>query len=115
MFDKLKLDDPVGALSVHLVNGIFGTLAVGLFAQDKITGTATGNGLFFGGGFKLLAAQATGVVAVGAFTFVVAFAAWYVIEQVMGLRVSPEEEIAGLDLGEHGTKAYPDFQGFLTK
>ena len=115
MFDKLKLDDPVGALSVHLVNGIFGTLAVGLFAQDKITGTATGNGLFFGGGFKLLAAQAAGVVAVGIFTFIVAFAVWYMIKMVMGLRVSVEEEIAGLDLGEHGTKAYPDFQGFLTK
>ncbi len=115
MFDKLKLDDPVGALSVHLVNGIFGTLAVGLFAQDKITGTATGNGLFFGGGFKLLAAQAAGVVTVGVFTFVVAFAVWYGIKLVMGLRVSVEEEIAGLDLGEHGTKAYPDFQGFLTK
>ncbi len=115
MFDKLKLDDPVGALSVHLVNGVFGTLAVGLFAQDKITGTATGNGLFFGGGFKLLAAQAAGVVAVGVFTFVVAFAVWYLIKMVMGLRVSVEEEIAGLDLGEHGTKAYPDFQGFLTK
>jgi Amt family ammonium transporter len=115
MFDKLKLDDPVGALSVHLVNGIFGTLAVGLFAQDKITGTATGNGLFFGGGFKLLAAQAAGVVAVGVFTFIVAFAVWYVIKMVMGLRVSVEEEIAGLDIGEHGTKAYPDFQGFLTK
>ena len=115
MFDKLKLDDPVGALSVHLVNGIFGTLAVGLFAQDKITGTATGNGLLFGGGFKLLAAQAAGVVAVGIFTFVVAFAVWYAIKMVMGLRVSVEEEIAGLDLGEHGTKAYPDFQGFLTK
>ncbi len=115
MFDKLKLDDPVGALSVHLVNGVFGTLAVGLFAQDKITGTATGNGLFFGGGFKLLAAQAAGAVAVGIFTFIVAFAAWYVIKMVMGLRVSVEEEIAGLDLGEHGIKAYPDFQGFLTK
>jgi Amt family ammonium transporter len=115
MFDKLKLDDPVGALSVHLVNGVFGTLAVGLFAQDKITGTATGNGLFFGGGFKLLAAQAAGVVAVGIFTFIVAFVVWYVIKMVMGLRVSIEEEIAGLDLGEHGTKAYPDFQGFLTK
>ncbi len=115
MFDKLKLDDPVGALSVHLVNGIFGTLAVGLFAQDKITGTATGNGLFFGGGFKLLIAQAAGVVAVGVFTFIVAFAVWYVIKMVMGLRVSVEEEIAGLDIGEHGTKAYPDFQGFLTK
>lgn len=115
MFDKLKIDDPVGALSVHLVNGIFGTLAVGLFAQDKITGTATGSGLLFGGGMKLLTAQAVGVVAVGVFTFIVAFAAFYIIKQVMGLRVSPEEEIAGLDLGEHGTKAYPDFQGFLTK
>lgn len=115
MFDKLKIDDPVGALSVHLVNGIFGTLAVGLFAQDGITGTATGNGLLFGGGFKLLAAQAVGVVAVGVFTFIVAFAVFYMIKKVMGLRVSPEEEIVGLDLGEHGTKAYPDFQGFLTK
>jgi Amt family ammonium transporter len=115
MFDRLKIDDPVGALSVHLVNGIFGTLAVGLFAQDGITGTATGNGLFFGGGFKLLAAQAAGVAAVGAFTFVVAYAVWSAIKAVIGLRVSTEEEISGLDLGEHGTKAYPDFQGFLTK
>lgn len=115
MFDKLKIDDPVGALSVHLVNGIWGTLAVGLFAMDKITGTATGNGLFFGGGFKLLGAQAVGVVAVGAFTFIAASVIWYVIKKVLGLRVSREEEIAGLDLGEHGIKAYPDFQGFLTK
>ncbi len=115
MFDKLKLDDPVGALSVHLVNGIFGTLAVGLFAQDKITGTATGNGLFFGGGMKLLGAQAIGVLAVGAFTFIVAFAVWFVIKLVMGIKVSREEEIQGLDLGEHGMKGYPDFQGFLTK
>ncbi len=114
-FDKVKLDDPVGALSVHLVNGIFGTLAVGLFAKDKITGTATGNGLFYGGGFKLLASQAIGVVAVGAFTFIAAFAVWYVIRLIMGMKVSREEEIQGLDLGEHGMKAYPDFQGFLTK
>lgn len=115
MFDKLKLDDPVGALSVHLVNGIFGTLAVGLFAQDKITGAATGNGLFYGGGLTLLKAQAIGVVAVGAFTFIAAFAVFYVIKTVMGLRVTREEEIQGLDIGEHGMKAYPDFQGFLTK
>jgi Amt family ammonium transporter len=114
-FDKLKLDDPVGALSVHLVNGVFGTLAVGLFAQDKITGAATGNGLFFGGGMKLLTNQAIGVIAVGAFTFTVAFAVWYVIKLVMGLKVSREEEIQGLDIGEHGMKAYPDFQGFITK
>lgn len=115
MFDKLKLDDPVGALSVHLVNGVFGTLAIGLFAQDKITGTATGNGLFFGGGLKLLTTQAIGVVAVGAFTFAAAFATWYVIKLIMGMKVSREEEIQGLDIGEHGMKAYPDFQGFLTK
>ncbi len=115
MFDKLKIDDPVGALSVHLVNGVFGTLAVGLFAQDKITGTATGNGLLFGGGAKLLIAQSAGVISVGVFTFTVAFAGWFVIKKIMGLRVSREEEIGGLDLGEHGTKAYPDFQGFLTK
>jgi len=115
MFDRLKIDDPVGALSVHLVNGVFGTLAVGLFAQDKITGTATGSGLFYGGGFKLLASQAIGVGAVGAFTFVLALVVWYIIRLVMGMRVSREEEIAGLDLGEHGMKAYPDFQGFLTK
>lgn len=114
-FDKIKLDDPVGALSVHLVNGIFGTLAVGLFAKDKITGTATGNGLFNGGGFKLLASQAIGVVAVGAFTFIAAFIVWYIIKLIMGMKVSREEEIQGLDLGEHGMKAYPDFQGFLTK
>jgi len=115
MFDKLKIDDPVGALSVHLVNGIWGTLSVGLFAVDKITGTATGNGLFFGGGLKLLGAQAIGVLSVGAFTFIVSLVIWFVIKQALGLRVSRDEEIRGLDLGEHGAKAYPDFQGFLTK
>ncbi len=114
-FDKLKLDDPVGALSVHLVNGVFGTLAVGLFAQDKITGAATGSGLFYGGGFKLLINQTIGVLAVGAFTFIAAFAIWHVIKLVFGLKVSREEEIQGLDIGEHGMKAYPDFQGFITK
>ncbi len=115
MFDKLKIDDPVGALSVHLVNGIWGTLAVGLFAVDKITGTATGSGLFCGGGTKLLIAQATGIVAVGAFTLIASLVVWYIIKLILGMRVSREEEIIGLDLGEHGSKAYPDFQGFLTK
>jgi Amt family ammonium transporter len=114
-FDKLRIDDPVGALSVHLVNGVFGTIAVGLFAQDAIMPHTTGNGLLFGGGFKLLHAQLIGVVAVAAFTFGVAFIAWAVIKAVMGLRVSRDEEILGLDLGEHGMEAYPDFQGFLTK
>lgn len=115
IFDKLKLDDPVGATSVHLVNGVFGTIAVGLFAEDGITGTATGNGLFMGGGTDLLVAQLTGVVAVGAFSFTVSLVLWYIIKAIMGLRVSKEEEVEGLDIGEHGMEAYPDFQGFLTK
>ncbi|MCX7820784.1 MAG: adenylate cyclase, partial [Brevinematales bacterium] len=114
-FDKLKIDDPVGALSVHLVNGIFGTIAVGLFAKDGITGTATGNGLFYGGGFKLLLAQLTGVVAVGLYTFLFALFIWFVIKATIGIRVTKEEEILGLDIGEHGQEAYPDFQGFITK
>jgi len=114
-FDKIKVDDPVGALSVHLVNGIFGTIAVGLFAQDSIMTGTTGNGLFFGGGLKLLKAQLAGVFAVGIFTFALAYITWAVIKYAIGLRVSREEEIGGLDVGEHGMEAYPDFQGFLTK
>lgn len=108
-FDRAKIDDPVGALSVHLVNGVFGTLAVGLFSQDKLTGTATGNGLFFGGGMKLLSAQFTGVAATAAFVFIVALLAWLLIKAIMGLRVSLQEEIEGLDIGEHGNSAYPEF------
>ncbi len=111
-FDKLKIDDPVGALSVHLVNGIFGTLAVGLFAQDGITGAATGDGLFFGGGLKLLGIQAVGVVGVGIFTFACAFLVWTVIKRFLGLRVTREEELRGLDIGEHGMEAYAGFQVF---
>ena len=83
--------------------------------QDKITGAATGNGLFFGGGFKLLIAQLIGVVAVGAFTFVVALIAWLALKATMGIRVSREEEIRGLDLGEHGMEAYAGFQVFLNQ
>jgi Amt family ammonium transporter len=114
-FDRRRLDDPVGALSVHLVNGVFGTLAVGLFAQDAVMPNTTGSGLFFGGGFKLLWHPLVGVAAVGAFTFAAALVAWSVIKGCCGLRVSPAEELGGLDVGEHGMEAYPDFQGFLTK
>lgn len=108
-FDKMKLDDPVGALSVHLVNGVFGTVAVGLFAQDKIAGVATGNGLFFGGGVKLLFAQFAAVAAAGAFTFLVSLGLWAAIKATMGIRVNLQDEINGLDLGEHGNSAYPEF------
>ena len=107
--DKLKIDDPVGATSVHLVCGVFGTIAVGLFAQDLVPNT-TGNGLFFGGGTALLVAQIVGVLGTGVFTFVCALAAWWILKALLGIRVSPEEEYEGLDVGEHGITAYPDFQ-----
>ncbi len=109
LFDKLRLDDPVGALAVHLCNGIFGTLAVGLFAQDGITGVSTGNGLFYGGGFKLLGTQLLGVVCVGGFVFLSSLAVWYLIKVTLGVRVSVKEEIEGLDIHEHGNMAYPEF------
>jgi Amt family ammonium transporter len=114
-FDKLKLDDPVGALAVHLCNGIFGTLAVGLWAKDGITGVATGNGLFNGGGFKLLGIQALGSGAVILFTLAVSVAFWSIVKAVLGLRVSREEEIRGLDIGEHGMEAYAGFQIYMTE
>ncbi|MBN1392552.1 MAG: ammonium transporter [Sedimentisphaerales bacterium] len=115
MFDRLHLDDPVGALSVHLVNGIFGTLCVGLFSQDKIAGTATGNGLFYGGGMTLLKAQLTAVVSVGAFVLAISIVTWAFLKAVIGIRVSKEEEIRGLDIGEHGNEAYAGFQIFTTE
>jgi len=108
-FDRIRVDDPVGAISVHLVNGIWGTLALGLFAQEAITPGTTGNGLFFGGGTGLLTAQAIGVASVGAFVFLAASIFWLILKATVGIRVSLQEEIEGLDIGEHGNSAYPDF------
>ena len=108
-FDKIKIDDPVGATSVHLVNGVFGTLCVGLFAQDHFTPNTTGNGLFFGGGAGLFMTQLIGVISVGVVVFVMSLIFWKIIAATMGIRVSAEEEIEGLDIGEHGNNAYPDF------
>jgi Amt family ammonium transporter len=106
LLDNLKIDDPVGAVPVHLFNGVFGTLCVGLFAVDKITGTATGNGLFYGGGMTLVIAQLKGIAAVGVFTLAISLAFWMVVKMTMGLRVSKAEELEGLDIGEHGEVAY---------
>jgi Amt family ammonium transporter len=108
-FDRIKVDDPVGAISVHLVNGAFGTLALGLFAQDHFTPNTTGNGLLYGGGLKLFLAQLVGVLAVGVFVVVVSGIAWGILKAVMGIRVSAEEEHEGLDVGEHGISGYPEF------
>jgi len=109
-FDKIKMDDPVGALAVHLANGVFGTIAVGLFSEDRFMPNTTGNGLFFGGGFTLLINQIIGVVAVGAFIFAISFIVWKILKATMGIRVSEKEEQEGLDIGEHGMEAYPDFE-----
>ena len=92
MFDKLKIDDPVGALSVHLVNGIWGTLAVGIFKPDASLG-----------------AQFMGILCVGAFVFGTSFVVWYALKLIMGLRVSEEEEFSGMDMPEFGLAAYPEF------
>jgi len=108
-FDRVKVDDPVGATSVHLVCGVFGTLSVGLFAQEGVTSLSTVNGLFFGGGLSLLGAEILGIIAVGAFVFASSSLVWYILKKTIGIRVSLEEEIQGLDIGEHGNSAYPDF------
>ncbi len=109
LLDKVRIDDPVGAIVVHGMGGIFGTIAVGLFAQDAIAPGTTGDGLFFGGGTELLVNQFIGVAAVGATVFVVSLGLWYAIKVTIGVRVSEEEEMEGLDIGEHGNRAYPDF------
>ncbi|OGR89640.1 MAG: ammonia permease [Elusimicrobia bacterium RIFCSPLOWO2_01_FULL_59_12] len=108
-FDKLKMDDPVGATAVHLFHGVLGTLYVGLFAEGRFIANTTGDGLFFGGGTPLLFAQIKGILAVGVFTFAVALVGWYIVKALFGVRVSAEEEKEGLDVGEHGESAYPGF------
>ncbi len=116
-FDKWRIDDPVGAISVHLINGIWGTLAVGLFASAPFAGEEGQplTGLFYGGGIESFADQIVGVVAVGAFTFVVSWIAWIIINAVLGIRVSRDEELRGLDISEHGMEAYPDFESYTLK
>jgi Amt family ammonium transporter len=108
MFDKLKIDDPVGALSVHLVNGIWGTLSLGLFYDNDIAGSVAGAATDLGRGAQTIE-QIKGIFWVGLFVFIVSLVFWYVIKLAMGVRVSAEEETEGLDIGEHGNEAYPDF------
>lgn len=116
---KLRIDDPVGAVAVHMMNGIWGTLAVGLFATDTTPTYAladsAGNkllGLFYGGGFKLLGIQCVGMLATAAWTAVTITITFLVIKKTIGLRVTEEEEILGLDSTEHGLETA--YAGFLT-
>jgi Amt family ammonium transporter len=107
-FDKIKCDDPVGATSVHLGCGTLGCLAIGLFAEGGEA--APKAGLFMkDGSADQLIAQIKGVVAVGVYTVVVSAICWFIIKYTIGLRVSAEEEIEGLDIGEHGHQAYHGF------
>ena len=112
--DRLKIDDPVGAVSVHAFNGVWGVMAVGLFAsQDGIAQAYVARdkyGLLLGGGVEQLGIQALGVLAIAGWTVVASGIMFAIIKYTIGLRVSPEEEERGLDLSEHGVEAYPDFQ-----
>lgn len=106
----LKVDDPVGAVAVHGFNGMFGTIAVGLFATSTPQYPDGLKGLFYGGGVKLLGIQCLGVIAIGAYAAIVMAIVFVVMNKIWGLRVSAEEEIEGLDATEHGLpSAYADF------
>ena len=107
---KLHVDDPVGAVAVHMMNGIWGTIAVGLFATTSAPGNDSVKGLFYGGGFHQLGIQLLGFVTVASWTAVTITIAFLIIKATVGLRVSEEEEIVGLDAMEHGiASAYSGF------
>ncbi len=115
-FNRLKIDDPVGALPVHLVSGMWGTLAVALFSVgpgvNPWHGVDSGPplGLLLGGDFQQLGIQLAGILIVSAFAGLASLMAWLLIEYSLGLRVSPKAEAMGLDISEHGLEAYPEFR-----
>jgi ammonium transporter, Amt family len=117
LLEYLRIDDPIGAVPVHGICGIWGTLSLGLFASGQygVTGplaadnSAPLKGLFYGGGFQVLEAQAIGSLIVAATTFSVALAVMYLVNLTGTLRVSEEGERYGLDLHEHGISAYPEY------
>lgn len=111
--DKVHIDDPVGAVPVHMMNGVWGTLAVGIFGH-KALGLAR-NGLLHGGGFTQLGVQALGVFIVIAFVLSVMFVVFKIIDKIIGLRVSREDELKGLDITQHGMESYAGFQIFTTE
>ncbi|MCB8968483.1 MAG: ammonium transporter [Ardenticatenaceae bacterium] len=105
LMEKLKIDDPVGAFPVHGLNGIFGTLAVGIWAVDGV-------GLLHGGGFAQLGVQLVGLLACTAWTLPLAFGMFYAIDKIIGLRVPAAVEVAGIDMAYHGIGSYPEFTGY---
>lgn len=109
-FDKVKIDDPIFALSVHGAAGVWGTLSTGFFATPELAAMNGGlPGLFYGGGLTQLGVQSIGVVSSGVYAFVISFVILLVMKAVMnGIRVTEEEEIIGLDMSEHGSYGYPE-------
>ena len=115
-WDRMKVDDPVGAVSVHCVNGVWGTLACGLFNAEKALGTGEAStGLFYGGGVSQLLVQLEGILAYGVWAFGLGLVLFYLIKKTVGLRVSADEEMKGLDIVEHGNEAYSGFQIFINE
>lgn len=113
LLDKLHIDDPVGAVPVHAFNGMWGTIAVGIWGQKAL---GLGNdGLLHGGGFTQLGIQIMGTVVCAAFAMACMTVVFLAVKAIMGLRVSKEEEVRGLDIEEHGMEAYSDFQIFTTR
>lgn len=117
-FDRVRIDDPVGATSVHLVCGVWGTLAVGLFSlgpnvplhgDTPLYTAGPAAGLFFNGGLTQVIPQLIGIVSVGVITVVLSSIFWLALKYTLGIRVAPEEEMQGLDIGEHGMEAYSGF------
>jgi Amt family ammonium transporter len=113
LLDRIRVDDPVGAVPVHGMNGIWGTLCVGIFGQKSLG--LPHDGLLYGGGLHQLGIQAMGVFTVAAFVIVVMGLVFLAVKKTMGLRVPQAEELRGLDIGEHGMEAYAGFQIFVTQ
>lgn len=111
LVERIRIDDPIGAISAHGMAGVWGTLSLGFLAlpsQAKSLATGQG-GLFYGGGFHQLGVQAVGLLAVGAFTFTASFGVLWLMKVTVGIRTEPEHETAGLDVSEHGMWGYPEF------
>jgi Amt family ammonium transporter len=100
--DKIKIDDPVGAIAVHGINGLFGTIAVGLFATD--------GGLFYGGGSELVITQLIGVLTIGSFSFIGTYLIMTILKKTIGIRVPEHEEVVGIDAVAFGVESYTTFE-----
>jgi Amt family ammonium transporter len=100
--DRCKIDDPVGAIAVHGVNGFFGTIAVGLFAVE--------GGLFYGGGLHMLGVQLLGVTVISVFSFSCTMILFTIMKKTRGIRITEKQELAGIDAVEFGVEAYPKFE-----